>query len=41
VKKDSVKTGVAENDFEYAFGGRIPLENRVDLFPDGSKHLSI
>jgi hypothetical protein len=36
-----MEAGVAKDDFEHALGGRIALKNRVDLFPNSSKHAVI
>jgi hypothetical protein len=38
VRQDRMKAGIAENDFERAFRGRIFAKNRLDLFPDGAEH---
>jgi hypothetical protein len=40
VEQDGMKTRIAENNFKNAFGGRVPEENGVDLFPDQAKHAS-
>jgi hypothetical protein len=36
-----MEAGVAKDDFEDALSGRVALKNRLDLFPNGSKHAVI
>ena len=38
VGQDGMEAGVAQNDFEGAFGRRVLSEDRVELFPDSSEH---
>src|SRR5207248_2243966 len=39
VSQNGMEPRVTEKDLEHAFGCRVLPEDRVDLFPDGSKHL--
>src|ERR1700733_2707601 len=41
VQQDGMKAGVTEEDLERALGGRIAMENGIDLFPDGLKHTAL
>ena len=38
VEPDGVKSRVAEQDFQNALGGRVPLEDDLDFVPDPVKH---
>jgi hypothetical protein len=38
VKQHGVKTGVAEDDLQNIANGRIPLENRLEIFLQVFKH---
>ena len=40
MEQDGVKPGIAEDDFEHAFSGRILPENGVDLFAYGAEHVA-
>ena len=41
VRQDGVKAGVAKEDLEHAFGGRVFPEDGVDLFTDGAEHVAL
>jgi hypothetical protein len=38
MQQDRVKSGITEEDFQGALRSRIFVENRLNLFPDGSEH---
>jgi hypothetical protein len=38
VRQNGVESGIAEEDLDDTFGGRIFPKDSFDLFPNGSKH---
>jgi hypothetical protein len=41
MQQDGMEAGITEEDLHRAFGGRIPVKNGIDLFPNGPKHTAL
>ena len=41
MQQDRMKTGIAEENLQTAFRGRVFAKDSVELFPDGGKHKTL